>query len=173
NFVFTVTRSGTAAQLANPSTVHFVTADGTATAPSDYVSNSGTLTFAANQASQTVTVVVNSDLAVEPDESFNLNLSNCSGCIITDTHGVGTIIIGQAVSNGKIAFVSDRDGNFEIYVMNADGTGQTRLTNDTHDDVNPAFSPDGTKIAFVSDRAFNTDPEIWIMNADGSNPQQL
>ena len=34
-------------------------------------------------------------------------------------------------ANGKIAFVSNRDGNFEIYVMNADGSGQTRCTNDS------------------------------------------
>src|SRR3954469_3700262 len=50
--------------------------------------------------------------------------------------------------NGKIAFDSNRDGNEEIYVMNPDGTGQTRLTNDPAGDFGPAWSPDGTKIAF-------------------------
>ena len=52
--------------------------------------------------------------------------------------------------NGKIAFQSDRDGNFEIYVMNADGSGQTRLTNNNAEDWEPNWSPDGTKIVFVS-----------------------
>src|SRR5207253_162530 len=105
---------------------------------------------------------------------FSVNLSNCVGCIITDSHGVGTILVGQDVSNGKIAFVSDRDGNNEIYTMNADGTGVTRLTIDTvvsHNDLNPAWSPDGTKIAFSTNRDGNY--EIYTMNADGSGPTRL
>ena len=71
----------------------------------------------------------------------------------------------------KIAFTSDRDGNPEIYVMNADGSGQTRLTNNGADDRRPAFSPDGTKIAFASDRDGNW--EIYVMNADGSGQTRL
>ena len=68
----------------------------------------------------------------------------------------------------KIAFVSDRVADYEIYVMNADGTDQTNLTNDPDgDDERPTWSPDGTKIAFQSDRNF--DYEIYVMNADGTN----
>jgi len=48
----------------------------------------------------------------------------------------------------KIAFASNRDGNFEIYVMNADGTEQTRLTTDPGWKTNPAWSPDGKKLPF-------------------------
>ncbi len=44
-------------------------------------------------------------------------------------------------ANGKIAFESFRDGNFEIYVMNADGSNQTNLTNNPADDFSPAWSP--------------------------------
>jgi Tol biopolymer transport system component len=44
-------------------------------------------------------------------------------------------------SSGKIAFASDRDGNYEIYFMNADGTGQTRLTRNSADDYDPVWSP--------------------------------
>jgi Tol biopolymer transport system component len=74
----------------------------------------------------------------------------------------------------KIAFSSARDDdyndgnffNFEIYVMNADGSGQTRLTNNDDLDWTPAFSPDGSKIAFTSHRDGNWD--IYVMNANGS-----
>ena len=67
-----------------------------------------------------------------------------------------------------LAFVSERDGNSEIYVMNMDGTDLLRLTNDAGRDKDPAWSPDGQRIAFASDRAGSLD--IYVMNADGSNP---
>jgi Tol biopolymer transport system component len=75
--------------------------------------------------------------------------------------------------DGKIAFSSDRDGNTEIYVMNAqDGSNQTNLTMNPAFDFDPSWSPDGTKIAFSSDRDGNT--EIYVMNAqDGSNQARL
>src|SRR5660398_29019 len=80
-----------------------------------------------------------------------------------------------AVSNGKIAFVSQRDGNDEIYTMNADGSNVHRLTFDPigspKNDLGPVWSPDGTRIAFVSNRDGNY--EIYVMNADGSNQQRL
>jgi Tol biopolymer transport system component len=71
----------------------------------------------------------------------------------------------------KIAFATQRDGNYEIYVMNVDGTDPTRLTSETGDDANPAWSPDGTMIAFDSNRT--GDVEIWVMHADGSGQTQL
>jgi hypothetical protein len=88
-FNFTVSLS---APQANPVTVNFATANGTAAAPGDYASNSGTLTFAPGVTTQPVTVQVNGDTAVEPNESFNLNLSNATGnAAITGAQGVGTI----------------------------------------------------------------------------------
>ena len=71
----------------------------------------------------------------------------------------------------QLAFVSAADGNPEIYVINSNGTGSTRLTLHPAADVKPAWSPDGTKIAFQSDRDGNA--EIYVMNADGSNPVRL
>ena len=73
--------------------------------------------------------------------------------------------------NGKIAFVSDRDGNSEIYTMNPDGSEQTNLTNNLAVDSNPAFSPDGQTIAFTSSRDGNS--EIYTMAADGSDVTRL
>jgi len=73
--------------------------------------------------------------------------------------------------NGQIAFVSDRDGNPEIYVINTDGTGATRLTENPAGDYAPAWSPDGARIAFYSERDGNA--EIYVMDADGSNLTRL
>ena len=69
---------------------------------------------------------------------------------------------------GKIAFVSSRDGNPEIYTINTDGTDLTRLTNDPAVDEEPAWSPDGQRIAFVSSRS-GINNELYVMNADGSD----
>src|SRR5262245_14688613 len=72
----------------------------------------------------------------------------------------------------QIAFSSDRTGKqYDIYVMNADGTGVTNLTNHAGNDMNPAWSRDGSKIAFQSNRDGNF--EIYVMNADGSNQTRL
>jgi Tol biopolymer transport system component len=76
--------------------------------------------------------------------------------------------------NGKIAFQSHRDGNWEIYVMNADGSGQTRLTLNAAADTEPAWSPDGSKIAFVSTRDSAVGrSDVYVMNADGSGQTRL
>jgi Tol biopolymer transport system component len=66
----------------------------------------------------------------------------------------------------KIAFVSRRDGNSEIYVINADGSGQENLTQHPARDSHPSWSRDGRKLAFESRRDGNS--EIYVMNADGS-----
>jgi Tol biopolymer transport system component len=81
--------------------------------------------------------------------------------------------LAQGSANGKIAFASNRDGNnnFEIYVMNADGSAQTRLTDHPAWDVSPSLSPDGSRIAFSSRRDGNY--EIYVMNADGSGLTRL
>ena len=62
-----------------------------------------------------------------------------------------------ATSIGKIAFASYRDGNFDIYLMDADGGGQTRLTENPAEDFSPAWSPDGKRLALVSTRDGNAE----------------
>src|SRR5437762_300811 len=70
----------------------------------------------------------------------------------------------------KIAFWSSRDGNAEIYVMNADGSGQTPLHYGYYN-AHPTWSPDGRKIAFASDQY--AEVQIVVMNADGSDAVRL
>ncbi|HXM37640.1 MAG TPA: Ig-like domain-containing protein [Gemmatimonadales bacterium] len=72
----------------------------------------------------------------------------------------------------RIAFVSQRDGNPEIYVMYADGTGVTRLTTDPQADGRPAFTPDGQAIVFHSARPAGKQ-QIWSVNVDGTGLTQL
>lgn len=75
---------------------------------------------------------------------------------------------------GKIAFHSLRDGDFEIFVMNADGSEQTQLTHNDSHEFDPTWSPNGKRILFNSVAAdFSGDLEIFVMNADGTGITQL
>lgn len=71
----------------------------------------------------------------------------------------------------SIAFQSNRDGNNEVYVMNPDGSDQTRVTMNSRNDQRPDVSPDGNQIVFVSNRITETnlsgDFEIFVMSSDG------
>ena len=80
----------------------------------------------------------------------------------------------DAPASGRMAFVSDRGGDAEIYVMNADGSGIEQLTDNESGDNSPSWSPNGERIAFLSDRDNDEDIyDIYVMNADGSHVQQL
>ncbi|MBX2997950.1 MAG: PD40 domain-containing protein [Caldilineaceae bacterium] len=71
----------------------------------------------------------------------------------------------------QIAYISQEDGNFEVYIINADGSGKVRLTNDLASDGLPVWSPDGQWIAFRSDRGGNW--AIYIVRPDGSNLRKV
>jgi Tol biopolymer transport system component len=73
----------------------------------------------------------------------------------------------------SIYFDSTRDGNLEIYVMRADGSGQTRLTDSPGLDAVPVPSPDGRQILFASDREERDARRMWIMNADGKSARRV
>src|SRR5688500_7730829 len=72
---------------------------------------------------------------------------------------------------GAIAFASERDGadNFDVYRMNADGFGQTRLTDLSGLNLSPSWSANGAKIAFTNTAGFGAPGEVYQMGADGSS----
>lgn len=96
-----------------------------------------------------------------------------------DTMGVCRRIMTDVFANQgtwspdgtQITFVSRENGKQHICVINADGSGFRRLTNEATTDVGPAWSPDGKQIAFTSDREGNS--EIFVINADGTNLRNL
>ena len=75
----------------------------------------------------------------------------------------------------QVAFVSTRDGNHEVYVVNVDGTGLANLTrNSGMEDGFPAWSPDGTRIVYTSYVVGTTNSsQAYVMNADGSSPAPI
>jgi WD40-like Beta Propeller Repeat len=76
-----------------------------------------------------------------------------------------------AGTNGRIVFASARDGNEEIYSANPDGSDPRDLSQNPAADTQPAVSPDGTHIAFVSDRDAGRD--LYVMGADGSTATRI
>jgi Tol biopolymer transport system component len=72
---------------------------------------------------------------------------------------------------GKIVFTSERDGNSEIYVMEADGSNQVRLTNNNTEDWGPTWSPDGKRIVYSSNLDESVD--IYVTSSDGSKTVNL
>ena len=107
--------------------------------------------------------------------TFDIFVSEPDGTLpsnITPTQTASSEIQPSWTPDGaKITFASDQTGDWEIFIMNADGSGVTQLTSNTSIDVAPAISPDGTKIAFVSNR--DGDFEIFVMNINGTSVTQL
>ena len=107
-------------------------------------------------------------------------VGDACGIILMDADGTNAqqIIPGSAETNPeaspdgrRIVFMSQRDGNWEVYIANLDGSGLTRLTNHPANDGLPTWSPDGRYLAFVSDRDGMW--AVWIMRPDGSEQMPL
>lgn len=165
--------------LANPSTISI----GGTTNLSGAITDVGTLDtqqIVINWGDGTPTTTLNLAAGVN---SFNANhqynsagIFNIAVTATDDDNGIATggasVTVNQNQSSGgKIAFASNRDGNYEIYLMNPDGSNQTRLTNNSAFDYFPAISPDGNRIAFSSFRDGNH--EIYVMNSDGTGQTRL
>ena len=80
-------------------------------------------------------------------------------------------VLAKAPETAKIVFRSMRDGNFEIYSMNPDGSDQINLTQHRANDYAPVWSPTGRHILFTSDR--DGIPDLYLMNPDGTNVRQV
>jgi Divergent InlB B-repeat domain/WD40-like Beta Propeller Repeat len=97
----------------------------------------------------------------------------CTGrgaCVVPMTHRHLVTAVFVSVC-GRIAFVSTRGGNDDIYTMNPDGTRVINVTKNAADDMDPAWSPDCSRIAFVSDR--NGSPDIYVINTDGTGVHRV
>jgi Tol biopolymer transport system component len=112
-------------------------------------------------------------------ELFRVNADGSSSRRLTSDEGAD-VFPAWSPDGTKIAFASTRasadpeeDLNWEIYVMNRDGSEPTRLTSDPAFDTEPTWSPDGAQIAFSSDRGAPGDSEIFVMDADGTGVQRL
>ena len=164
-----VANAGTDQTIVLPITT--VTLDGSASTDPDNNINvyvwtkiSGPPSSSISNASAIQTQVIN--LAAGTHQ-FELKVTDALGLFAKDTVQVLVVNPPTPCTNCRIVFVSDRDGNAEIYSCNGDGSNILRLTYDAGSDEEPAWSPDRTRIAFISDRTGN--PELYIMNADGTN----
>lgn len=74
---------------------------------------------------------------------------------------------------GKVAFASNRDGHWDIWTMNSDGSDPVNLTQDTAVDIKPTWSPTGEQILFISFREEGKESSLYLMDADGNNIRKV
>jgi Tol biopolymer transport system component len=95
-----------------------------------------------------------------------------AGLLATSPLAERAVAVAPVASAPRIAFASERDGNWEIYAMDVDGGHQTRLTRRDPQDRFPLWSPDRSQIAFGS-QVGGDHWELWVMNANGTDPRSL
>ncbi len=130
------------------------------------------------------------DLAVSPDgkrlayvgladnheQLFVADASGKNPQAITKLGGTHVRNPSWAPNSARLVFVSDDPGNDELMAVNADGSNLVRLTDNRYADIDPSYSPDGSKIVFAYDSTGKQAPQIFVMDAEpkpGSQPTQL
>ena len=137
----------------------------------------------------TFSVGIDQDGAWSPDGSqiaFESNRNNPSGMDVfvmnadgtnaeaPDRRPPGSTATRRGRPDGKsIAFTSTRGGSKDIWVINADGSGLQQLTGDAGTEENPAWSPDGTRIAYDSDDGEPGNLDVWVMDSNGSHQKRV
>ena len=114
-----------------------------------------------------------SNTIISAEASLEGSSVNLSGWAVSkdDAQDTGPRDTGIEYIDKKIAFVSNKNGNEDIFIINIDGTGLTQLTESTDKDAYPSGSPDGKKIAYTSEIGGYW--QIMVMDADGKNKVQL
>ena len=112
-----------------------------------------------------------SDISLRPNISYTYRIRTTSavdGFSGWSNQVTQTTPESRLLSESKILFESNQDGDFEIYTMNSDGSELTQLTSNSDKDSRARWSPDGSRIVFI-----RNDEKIWIMDSDGSNQQSI
>src|SRR5215469_3311375 len=133
---------------------------------------------------KTITVTEGTDMAVTVSPDRKTILADIQGLIfaVPFNGGAGkqlTTPVQEAshpdwsAKGGIVALQCYAGGTFHIWTMKPDGTGLKQITTGHGDDREPRLSPDGTTIAFASDRAFRKSYDIWIVKVDGSGLKQI
>ena len=102
---------------------------------------------------------------------FSMNINGSNPVNLTPTNTTADNNAYFSPNGQQIAFQRVVAGQTDVFVMNADGSGATNLTNDPAAEGQPAFSPDGTKISYT--RVDGGDQDVFVMNADGSDKTNL
>jgi hypothetical protein len=125
NATFTVTKTGTTGQTVG---VHFATADGTATQPSDYTATSGDLSFAPNETAKQVVVPVKGDTNHEPDEGFTVKLTAPTNATIVDDTGNGTITNDDGIPTVGVGNATASEGDKATFTFTLSAKSDSDVT---------------------------------------------
>ena len=160
--VFASTRAG-------PPNIYIMNADGTGQRQLTHGTDAASLTPVGSPSGRQILFA--RATPVEPPKLWLMNVDGTGQRQLTPAGPWEDIDPAWSVDGRQIAFSSNRLGSFEIFLMDADGSNPTALTNQAGFDWTPTFSPDNRYIAWTASRAGN--PDVWVMNKDGSGKTRL
>jgi Tol biopolymer transport system component len=160
--VFSSTRAG-------PPNIFIMNADGTGQRQLTHGTNAASLTPVGSPTGRQVLFA--RATPTEPPKLWLMNVDGTGQRQLTPAGPWEDIDPAWSVDERQIAFSSNRLGSYEIFLMGADGSNPTALTNQAGFDWTPTFSPDNRYIAWTASRAGN--PDVWVMNKDGSGKTRL